>query len=89
MEILENVFTAWTTYLSMAVAVGGIGLAYLAFYKKSIDVDAFVRRPAVKPLYNMLLARYGFTKGYDWVGRRQCTASPWSWTGSTSMSSMA
>jgi proton-translocating NADH-quinone oxidoreductase chain L len=70
MEILENVFTAWTTYLSIAVAVGGIGLAYVAFYQKSIDVDAFVKRPAVKPLYNMLLARYGFTKGYDWVGMR-------------------
>ena len=69
-EILENVFTAWTTYLSIAVAAGGIGLAYLAFYKKSIDVDAFVKRPAVKPLYNMLLARYGFTKGYDWVGEK-------------------
>jgi NADH-quinone oxidoreductase subunit L len=29
-----------------------------------------VKGPAVKPLYNMLLARYGFTKGYDWVGMR-------------------
>ncbi|QLH74618.1 MAG: NADH-quinone oxidoreductase subunit L [Methanomassiliicoccales archaeon] len=67
-EILEKVFTSVLTYVSILIAAGGIFLAYMAFYKKRIDVAAIVNRPAIRPLYNMLLARYGFTKGYDQFG---------------------
>jgi NADH-quinone oxidoreductase subunit L len=69
-ELLENVFTDPMTYLSIVVAVAGIMLAYFTFYKHKVDAAAIAAKPAVKPLYNMLLARYGFTKGYNWIGEK-------------------
>ena len=70
---LEKFFwgeTCYLTYISLAAAIGGIGLAYLTFYKKRINAAAIANKPAIKPLYNMLLKRYGFTKGYDFVGEK-------------------
>jgi NADH:ubiquinone oxidoreductase subunit 5 (subunit L)/multisubunit Na+/H+ antiporter MnhA subunit len=67
---LSKLFLNPLTYVSLFAAVAGIGLAYLTFNKKSIDAKAIAEKPAIKPLYNMLLARYGFTKGYDWVGMK-------------------
>jgi len=69
-EILENVFTDPMTYLSILVAAAGIMLAYFTFYKQKIDAAAIANKPAVKPLYNMLLSRYGFTKGYNFIGEK-------------------
>ncbi|MFA5313877.1 MAG: NADH-quinone oxidoreductase subunit L [Methanomassiliicoccales archaeon] len=69
-ELLETIFTHALTYLSIIVAAAGILLAYFAYYKKKIDVKAIAAKPAVKPLYDMLLARYGFTKGYNWIGEK-------------------
>ncbi|HSV41991.1 MAG TPA: proton-conducting transporter membrane subunit, partial [Methanomassiliicoccales archaeon] len=54
---MEKFFTNPLTYVSLIAAVAGIGLAYLTYYKKTIDAKAIVDKPAVKPLYNMLLAR--------------------------------
>ena len=46
----------------------GIALAYLMYKKKTIDPARFTSGTAGKTLSNVLLARYGFTKGYDWIG---------------------
>ncbi|OPY33056.1 MAG: F(420)H(2) dehydrogenase subunit L [Methanomassiliicoccales archaeon PtaU1.Bin124] len=70
---LEKFFwgeSSFLTYISLAAAVLGIALAYFTFYKKRVDAPAIASKPAVKPLYNMLLKRYGFTKGYDYVGEK-------------------
>jgi NADH-quinone oxidoreductase subunit L len=50
-------------------AVSGVGLAYMAYYKKSISVDRFATGGS-KRVYDMLLARYWFPKGYDWIGMK-------------------
>ena len=66
--MLVEIFTEWQTYVSMIVAALGIALAYLMYYKKSISPDVFVATPVRKRVYDLLLARYGFTAGYDWIG---------------------
>lgn len=68
LQILEIIFTDVLTYVSIIVAVAGIGLAYLMYRKKSINPDAFVATPARRRVYDLLLARYGFTAAYDWIG---------------------
>ncbi len=67
---LSELLTDWLTYLSVLVAIAGIGLAWLTFSKKRIDAGAIASKPSVRPLYNMLLKRYGFTKGYDFIGEK-------------------
>ena len=67
---LGDLLTDWLTYLSVLVAIAGIGLAWLTFSKKRVDAGAIVSKPFVRPLYNMLLKRYGFTKGYDFIGEK-------------------
>jgi NADH:ubiquinone oxidoreductase subunit 5 (subunit L)/multisubunit Na+/H+ antiporter MnhA subunit len=65
---LGKILGDWLTYLSVFVAIAGIALAYFTFYNKKIDASAIANKPSVRPLYNMLLKRYGFTKGYDYIG---------------------
>ena len=67
-QILEIVFTDVLTYLSIIAAVLGIFLAYLMYRKRSINPDVFVATPARRKIYGLLLARYGFTAAYDWIG---------------------
>jgi proton-translocating NADH-quinone oxidoreductase chain L len=67
-DVLIHTFEEPLTYVSIAVAVLGIGLAYLMYKKRSINPDAFVATPARRKVYDLLLARYGFTAGYDWIG---------------------
>ncbi len=67
-DVIIHTFQEPLTYVSIAVAVLGIGLAYLMYMKRSINPDAFVATPARRKVYDLLLARYGFTAGYDWVG---------------------
>jgi NADH-quinone oxidoreductase subunit L len=64
-EILTEMFADPLTYVSIIVAVSGLGLAYLVYYKKRVSSDVFVASPVTKSLYNLLLKRYGFTAGYD------------------------
>jgi NADH-quinone oxidoreductase subunit L len=66
--ILTTIFSEWQTYLSIIAAALGIYLAYLMYMKKSINPDVFVATPGRKRVYDFLLARYGFTAGYDWIG---------------------
>ena len=67
---VEKLFTEWQTWLSIAVALLGISIAYLAYYKKSISMDRFANGRASKPVYNLLLNRYYFPQGYDAFGSK-------------------
>ena len=67
-DLLVAVFTNVLTYASIVAAVLGIGLAYMMYKKKAIDPARFTSGTVGKTLSNVLLARYGFTKGYDWIG---------------------
>jgi NADH-quinone oxidoreductase subunit L len=66
---IEKFFTAWPTYVSLAMAVLGIGLAYAIYYKKSIKVDN-VASGSLKGVYNLLLNRYYFPQMYDGFGTK-------------------
>jgi NADH-quinone oxidoreductase subunit L len=65
---MVTLFSEWQTWASIIVAALGITLAYLMYEKKSISSDAFVATPARRKVYDLLLARYGFTAGYDLIG---------------------
>jgi NADH-quinone oxidoreductase subunit L len=67
-DILAHVFTDVLTYASIIAAVLGILLAYMMYFKRSINPDVFVATPARKKVYDFLLARYGFTAAFDWFG---------------------
>jgi NADH:ubiquinone oxidoreductase subunit 5 (subunit L)/multisubunit Na+/H+ antiporter MnhA subunit len=64
---ISTLFTEWQTYLSIAVALGGLGLAYAAYYKGSISL-AWATKGANKKVYDLLLNRYYFPRGYDGFG---------------------
>jgi proton-translocating NADH-quinone oxidoreductase chain L len=68
LDIIANTFSDPLTYVSIIVALAGIVLAWAIYYKKSISSDVFVATPARRSVYNLLLARYGFTAGYDLIG---------------------
>jgi proton-translocating NADH-quinone oxidoreductase chain L len=70
LDDMVAVFSDWLTYVSIIVAVLGILLAYLIYEKKSINSDIFVATPTRRKINDVLLARYGFTAGYDLIGLR-------------------
>jgi len=49
--------------ISTVVAVSGIGLAYLMYFKKSISADSVAAK--FKPLYTLLYNKYYFDEMYD------------------------
>jgi len=51
--------------LSIAVAVGGLGLAYLVYYRRTIPAERFTRSPAGASVDRLLLNRYGIDGAYD------------------------
>ncbi len=51
--------------ISTIVAVSGIGLAYLMYYKKSISAEAVAER--FKPLYNLLYNKYYVDELYQFL----------------------
>ncbi len=68
LDDMVAVFSDWLTYTSIILAALGIFLAYLIYEKKSINSDVFVATPMRKKINDLLLARYGFTAGYDIIG---------------------
>jgi NADH-quinone oxidoreductase subunit L len=64
------VFSSVLTYISIIVAVLGIALAYFTFYKQKVSAEKIMARPWVNTMGKVLLSRYGFSKGYNWVGER-------------------
>jgi NADH-quinone oxidoreductase subunit L len=67
-DTLVETFTHWLTYLSIAAGLGGIFVAYMFYERKAWNSDMFVATPARRKVYDILLARYGFTAGYDLIG---------------------
>jgi len=65
-EILSNPLT----YLSIVMAVGGLLIAYLVYYRRSIPSDVFVATPARRKVYRLLENRYGFAAAYDALGEK-------------------
>ncbi len=55
----------WLMIISTIMAVSGIGLAYLMYYKKSISADRVAEK--FKPLYTLLYNKYYFDELYDAV----------------------
>ncbi len=66
---IEKFFTAWPTYISLAMAVFGIGVAYLAYYKKTLSLEFFAKG-SNKKVYDVLQRRYYFPEFYDFVGEK-------------------
>jgi NADH-quinone oxidoreductase subunit L len=55
----------WLMIVSTIVALSGIGLAYLMYYKKSISAEAMGQR--FKPIYDLLYNKYYFDELYDLI----------------------
>jgi proton-translocating NADH-quinone oxidoreductase chain L len=68
LDTLIETFTHWLTYLSIAAGLGGIAVAYMYYGRKAWNPDVYVATPARRKIYDLLLARYGFTAAYDWIG---------------------
>ncbi len=64
-EVLTATFAEPITYLSIIVAICGVGLAYAVYYRKSISSDVFVSTKASRTMYDVLIKRYGFAAAYD------------------------
>ncbi|MCL2142874.1 MAG: NADH-quinone oxidoreductase subunit L [Methanomassiliicoccaceae archaeon] len=65
-HIFESIFTNVWTYVSMALALFGILLAYLMYCKGSIDPARFNSNGESK-IYKFLTARYFFPQLYDQI----------------------
>ncbi|HYS71724.1 MAG TPA: NADH-quinone oxidoreductase subunit L [Thermoplasmata archaeon] len=51
--------------LSVAVALGGLGLAFLVYYRRTIPAERFTRGPAGARIDRLLLNRYGMDAAYN------------------------
>ncbi len=67
LDVLTATFGDPLTYISIAAAVLGITLAYFVYYKKSVSL-AWSTQGAKKKVYDLLLYRYYFPRGYDAFG---------------------
>jgi len=68
LDEIVHVFTNPLTYLSIGLAVMGIGLAYVIYCKRSVSSDIFVSTGAGKGLHTMLTKRYGMDWAYRMFG---------------------
>lgn len=69
-DMIIDMFQHPLTYVSIVVAILGIVVAYLMYYSKTIDPARISESKIGKKLGNVLLARYGFTAGYDLFGTK-------------------
>ncbi len=65
---IVHVFTNPLTFLSIGLAILGIGLAYLVYVKQTISSEAFVSSRGTKAIHNMLVKRYGIDWAYRMFG---------------------
>lgn len=63
----SGIFLVPDTYLSLLLAFAGIFVAYTVWYRGR-DVSAFLSRPSVKRIFNVLAERYYFPQAYDSIG---------------------
>lgn len=67
-ERLEEVFSSVLTWISIAMAAGGIALAYITFNKRRISAENVVAKGFPKAMHKLLLERYKFPVAYDKIG---------------------
>jgi len=64
---LEHMLTSPFTYLSLGVAIAGIGLAYLVYYKKAISAENITSRGLGAAIYKVLINNYYIDNFYNWI----------------------
>jgi NADH-quinone oxidoreductase subunit L len=65
-EIAEEIFTNVWTYVAIALALIGIGIAYLMYAKKSVNPGKF-NKNGEGMFYNILTKRYYFPQLYNQI----------------------
>ncbi|MFQ6127986.1 MAG: NADH-quinone oxidoreductase subunit L [Thermoplasmata archaeon] len=68
LELLVGVFASPLTYITLLVAIAGIFLAYLVYYKQRIPSDVFVSSGAGRSLQKLLVHRYYLDAAYRGFG---------------------
>jgi NADH-quinone oxidoreductase subunit L len=68
-EPFENPFISGLTWVGVAVALVGIGLAWLMYGTQMIRADALTRNPVGAFIYNVLLHKYYVDEFYGWIIR--------------------
>ncbi len=66
MDIAISIFTNIWTYVSIILALSGIGIAYLMYMKKSVDPAKF-NKNGESAYYKLLTKRYYFPELYDQI----------------------
>ena len=66
MDIAISIFTNIWTYVSIVLALSGIGIAYLMYMKKSVDPAKF-NKNGESAYYKLLTKRYYFPELYDQI----------------------
>ncbi len=66
MDIAISIFTNVWTYVSIVLALSGIGIAYLMYMKKSVDPAKF-NKNGESAYYKLLTKRYYFPELYDQI----------------------
>ena len=68
-EVHTEAFDYFMAIVSTVVALAGIGLAYLMYYKRQVDPERV--SATLRPLYNAAYRKYYFDEMYeDWITRR-------------------
>ncbi len=68
-EPFENPFTAGLTWIGVAVALLGIGIAWLMYGIQTVPADALTRNPVGAFVYRVLLNKYYIDELYGWLIR--------------------
>ncbi len=65
----EDPFLSGLTWIGVAVALGGIGIAWLMYGIQAIPADALTRNPVGAFIYRVLLNKYYIDELYGWLIR--------------------
>lgn len=68
LEALIHVFSNPLTYLSIGLALLGILLAYVVYYRRAVSSDKFVSTRATRGIHRLLVNRYGIDYAYRMFG---------------------
>ncbi|HEU5366861.1 MAG TPA: NADH-quinone oxidoreductase subunit L [Ktedonobacterales bacterium] len=68
-EAFENPFTSGLTWVGVAVALAGIGVAWLMYGFQAVPADALTRNPVGAFVYRVLLNKYYVDEFYGWIIR--------------------
>ncbi|HZC06405.1 MAG TPA: NADH-quinone oxidoreductase subunit L [Ktedonobacterales bacterium] len=66
-EVYASPFTDPLTYVGIALAVVGIGLAWIVYGMEIIPAKAFTSNPVGRSIYILLINKFYIDEFYDWV----------------------